>query len=156
MTFPCNEVSSRTAGPLFKSCRVASPFLGLSPRSWSPSKPEFNYPYDLPFYRELPMRITSRNRRRTRTFFSSIPPSRVLPIQVPAPWKIWNRTEKLKTAGQLTLRQRTASGYATPDKPRLADFRTARHAVGAVARRRAGLGPRARRPIIPRDFGRSG
>ena len=24
MTFPCNEVSSRTAGPHFKSCRVAS------------------------------------------------------------------------------------------------------------------------------------
>ena len=88
MTFPCNEVSSRTAGPLFKSCRVASPFLGLSPRSWSPSKPEFNYPYDLPFYREPPVRITARNRRRTRTFFSSIPPSRVLPIQVPAPWKM--------------------------------------------------------------------
>ena len=42
------------------------------------------------------------------------------------------------------------------DKPRLADFRTARHAVGAVARRRAGLGPRARRPIISRVVGRRG
>ena len=81
MTFPCNEVSSRTAGPLFKSCRVARS-LASCRGPCPPSKPEFYYPLYLPFYRKLPVRIPARNRRRTRTFFSSIPPSKVLPIQV--------------------------------------------------------------------------
>lgn len=70
MTFPCNEVSSRTAGPLFKSCRVARS-LASCRGPCPPSKPEFYYPLYLPFYRKLPVRITARNRRRTRTFFSS-------------------------------------------------------------------------------------
>ena len=124
-TFPCNEVSSRTAGPLFK--RVVSPpvpwplaevlVLFLFPRPTS--KPEFYYPYDLPFYRKLPQyeslpgigKNTNFFRYNTRhTGYSRIPWTKDLVVR--KSFRLLDGDEWL----QIVLR----SGHET--KLRLADF----------------------------------
>ena len=160
-TFPCNEVSSRTAGPLFK--RVVSPpvpwplaevlVLFLFPRPTS--KPEFYYPYDLPIYRKLPQYESLPGIGKNTNFFRYYSPYRF-----PHPWTTLGRSGRPKK-GPLRPQVSPTNGSsvfseAATRQTEPGRFCTVRHAVRAVARRRPGLGPRARRPIISRVVGRRG